>query len=132
MIPKIGTTDGALIIADFYQRSMPWAKFITVAYPRFHDVYEQAGVDHSWGPIDDANGLTYRQTLDKALSANGQVVQIATWNDWGEGTLIEPSQEFGYRDLEYTLRALRSVRHTHSTVMPTDLRIPKRIYDLRK
>jgi hypothetical protein len=28
------------------------------------------------------------------------IIQIATWNDWGEGTVVEPSREFGYRDLE--------------------------------
>jgi hypothetical protein len=27
-------------------------------------------------------------------------LQIPTWNDWGEGTMIEPSLEFGYQRLE--------------------------------
>lgn len=37
------------------------------------------------------------------------MVQIATWNDWGEGTGIEPTVEFGNRDL-LTIQRLRPGR----------------------
>jgi len=43
------------------------------------------------------------------------MVQIATWNDWGEGTGIEPTAEFGYRDPrgDHTLLELAPVPSWH-------------------
>ena len=82
---------------------------IPVAYPRFIDIYAEAGVHDSWGRIPDAGGLTFRKTLDQALDTGAPLIQLATWNDWGEGTAIEPSQEYGYRDLEYLQKRRRAV-----------------------
>jgi hypothetical protein len=79
---------------------------IPVAFPRFHDIYSEARVHESWGRIDDDKGRTFTTTLEQGLRSGDAVVQIATWNDWGEGTAIEPSKEFGYRDLE-TVQQLR-------------------------
>ena len=60
------------------------------------------------------------------------MVQISTWNDWGEGTVIEPSAEFGYRDLEVAQRLRR--RHVEPGFSATadDLRLPHRLFKLRK
>ena len=80
---------------------------MAVAYPRFHDIYEQAKVHESWGKIDDDHGKTFAATLEKALRSGLPLIQISTWNDWGEGTVIEPSLEFGYRDLEVVQRLRR-------------------------
>ena len=56
-------------------------------------------------------------------------MQIATWNDWGEGTQVEPSIEFGYRDLEH----LQSVRGSQEDGPTTaDLRLPFRLLKLRR
>ena len=63
----------------------------------------------SWGRIPDAGGPTFRKTLDQALDTGAPLIQLATWNDWGEGTAIEPSQEYGYRDLEYLQKRRRAV-----------------------
>jgi hypothetical protein len=27
------------------------------------------------------------------------LVQVVTWTDFGEGTIVEPTREYGYRDL---------------------------------
>lgn len=105
---------------------------IPVAFPRFHDFYEQAGVHASWGSVPDDEGRTWISTLVCALGSGAPVVQIATWNDWGEGTMIEPSIEFGYRDLE-TLRQRRTpAPGTRSGPGPDDLRLPHRLLSLRR
>jgi hypothetical protein len=60
------------------------------------------------------------------------VIQISTWNDWGEGTVIEPSTEFGYRDLEVVQRLRRQFIEPGFPGKPEDLRMPIRLYNLRK
>jgi len=72
--------------------------FISSAWPRFHDIYEPAGVGDYWG-YGDRNGDTFRNTLGRAMTNASAIVQIVTWNDYGEGTLVEPTQEYGLRDL---------------------------------
>lgn len=104
---------------------------IPVAFPRFQDYYKAAGVGAGYGLIPDADGRTYETTLSEALSKGAPVVQVATWNDWGEGTQIEPSKEFGYRDLEATQRARRTVDPSFRYVAD-DLRLPARLFALRK
>jgi hypothetical protein len=109
----------------FEQRAANWPLKIEVAYPRFNDIYSQAGMT-SFPPIQDYGGATYEKTLARALRSKAPIVQIATWNDWGEGTQIEPSVEFGYRDLEATQRV------THAPYSAQDLRLPFQLYELRK
>ena len=91
----------------FYKEAKRWPAGMAVAFPRFHDIYEQAKVHKSWGTIDDNGGKTFAATLETALKSGLPLVQISTWNDWGEGTVIEPSVEFGYRDLEVVQRLRR-------------------------
>lgn len=104
---------------------------IPVAFPRFDDFYKDAGIGAGYGKIPDAGGTTYETTLSDALGRGAPAVQVATWNDWGEGTQIEPSVEFGYRDLETTQRLRRRIDPKFA-FMPADLRLPTRLYELRK
>ena len=105
---------------------------MAVAFPRFHDIYEQAKLHKSWGTIDDNAGKTFASTLEAALKSGLPLVQISTWNDWGEGTVIEPSIEFGYRDLEVVQRLRRQFIEREFPCQPDDLRLPLRLYKLRK
>jgi hypothetical protein len=116
----------------FYREALAWPTAMAVAFPRFHDIYKEARVHESWGRIDDDAGKTFEATLDRALRSGLPMVQISTWNDWGEGTVIEPSAEFGYRDLEVVQRLRR--RHVEPGFSATadDLRLPHRLYKLRK
>ena len=107
------------------------ASLIPVAFPRFDDFYEAAGVGPGYGRIPDDDGRTYSTTLADALGRGVPLAQVATWNDWGEGTQIEPSTEFGYRDLETTQRLRRRI-DPRFAYTPADLRLPTRLYDLRK
>ncbi len=81
---------------------------IPAAYPRFADFYAHAGVGPSYGSIADNGGATYTDGLSLALGPKPPIVQLVTWNDWGEGTQLEPSTQFGTRDLEATQQAVRA------------------------
>jgi hypothetical protein len=75
--------------------------FIGGAYPGFLDFYKEGGWGEgfSWS-IDMNNGETLRQNLQKAKNSGADYVQLITWNDYGEGTMIEPTQELGFKLLE--------------------------------
>jgi len=81
--------------------------FVAVAFPGYRDFYAQAGVGKSYGSIDYRNGQTFAESFDQAMNSGARIVQVATWNDYGEGTGIEPSLNRGTRDLEVIMRRLR-------------------------
>ncbi len=124
--------EGIAAIERFEKESRTWARAIPAAYPRFVDIYAEAKVHESWGRIDDQNGITFRTTLEKGLKSGNPLVQIATWNDWGEGTMVEPSVEFGFRDLE-CVQELRK-RHLEPAFAPTadDLKLVHRLLQVRR
>jgi glycoprotein endo-alpha-1,2-mannosidase len=70
------------------------------AYPRFHDFYEEGGSGASYGYVDFNEGETLRNTLAKAKDRNAKYLQLVTWNDFGEGTVIEPTVEDQFLCLE--------------------------------
>ena len=85
-----------------YIRKDQFDVFMGGAYPGFNDFYKEGG----WGAgfdwnIDHRNGDTFRQNLLKAKEAGVQHLQLITWNDYGEGTMIEPTHEFGFTLLEH-------------------------------
>lgn len=100
---------------------------IATAFPGFKDIYKQAGVGESFGGILPRMGATFRESLELALGAGSPVVQIATWNDYGEGTVIEPTRGTGYKYLEILQKRLNVRAHG-----PADLRLPVMLYQLRK
>jgi len=112
----------------FYQIAPSWKVFMPVAFPRFDDIYEKGKAQKSLGKIPDNQGKILRNTLDRAFASKAPFVQIATWNDWGEGTSIEPSREFMYRDLEI----LQNYRQESSRQSSKALSLPARLYFLRK
>ena len=65
-----------------------------------------------------------------ALQSNSELIQIATWNDYGEGTMIEPTKEFAYRYLERLQRLF--LNDKTFSYGPNDLRSPVNLYQLRK
>ena len=131
-LPHGGTQDALAQQTAFYQRFQSSPLFIAAAFPRFDDIYSQAGVGPSYGHIDDRQGQTYVGTLTKALQSAAPIVQIVTWNDWGEGTQIEPSVQVGYRDLEATQRLRRRYLQPAFVPKATDLPLPVEWLRLRK
>ena len=80
---------------------------VAAAFPGYRDFYAQAGAGKSYGNIAYRDGLTFAESFDQAMKSGAPIVQIATWNDYGEGTGIEPTTERGLRDLEVVMRRLR-------------------------
>ena len=100
--------------------------FIASAYPGFRAYYDRGG----WGGptfVIEANGLSnFTATLDLALGSRADYVQLPTWNDYGEGTMIEPTREFQYGFLT-TLQQRLGVPYTIA-----HLELVSRLYRLRK
>ncbi len=119
-LPKEGFSS----IQRYYKDAANWQHAIPVAYPRFVDVYVDAKVGESYGRVEDQSGTFFSRTLELALKSSAQVVQIATWNDWGEGTVIEPSVEYGYRDLETIQKLKRQLVDPRFSFQSADLRTP--------
>ncbi len=88
-------------LSNFYQYATNYGIKMGAACPGFNSFYEEGG----WGSSDfviDHNDLeTFEETLDLALDNNAEYIQLVTWNDYGEGTMIEPTVEFGYGCLTY-------------------------------
>ena len=117
---------------NFQNTAANWPAFISSAFPRFHDIYQQAGVGSSYGTLDDNNGETFRSTLTRALTNNSAMIQLVTWNDFGEGTIIEPTVQFGYRDLVVIQEFRRQYLDSSFVAQTNDLALPLRLYNLRR
>jgi hypothetical protein len=125
-------TDYPGSVNRFYDQLSDHKHSIPVAFPRFHDIYAEGKARASLGRIDDDDGRTWDSTLRKALRSGAPAVQLATWNDWGEGTGIEPTEEFGYRDLDVVQTLRRELTQWNSARSPADLRLPLRLFKLRR
>ncbi|HSY76357.1 MAG TPA: hypothetical protein VK890_05845, partial [Bacteroidia bacterium] len=74
------------------------------AYQGFNDFYGTGGaptlgvIPRNYGP--SGNTLSTILSLDNAQKSNMDGIQIATWNDYSEGTIIEPTVEFGFASLD--------------------------------
>ena len=117
---------------SFNQTALSWPSFLSSAFPRFHDIYAQAGVEASFGYLDDQNGATFQETLAQAMTNNATYIQIVTWNDFGEGTIIEPTTQYGYRDLGVIQEFRRQYLDPGFLFQTNDLQLPLRLYNLRK
>jgi acetyl esterase/lipase len=114
-------------LSAFHARAGSGERLVATAFPGFHDIYAQAGVHPSYGGISTRSGATFNESLDSAEQSSAPIVQIATWNDYGEGTMIEPTRAHGFRYLE----ALRK-RLPKKALGSADLRLPVTLYQLRK
>ncbi|CAM1344434.1 glycoside hydrolase family 71/99-like protein [Tenacibaculum amylolyticum] len=100
-----------------------------VSYPNFNDFYKEGG----WRPanesewiLDGTNEDMFVDSYLESLKHPVDFIQIATWNDFGEGTMIEPTEEFGYKYLEQ-LQKLTQVSYKNE-----DLKLAYYIYKLKK
>ena len=115
-------------LQNFYEETAPKLDIaLGAAYPGFRDFYAEGG----WGTglgwqIAHEEGATLAQTLALAQEADIDALQLVTWNDIGEGTMFEPTREFGYAFLEQVQR-FAGVSHTRA-----DLQRVHQLYVLRK
>jgi hypothetical protein len=119
-------------LKGFEQAGNSWPAYISSAFPRFHDIYQKAGIRDYWGYLGDRNGDTLRETLSRALTNKSAIVQIVTWNDFGEGTVVEPTVEYGYRDLGIIQDFRRQYVNTNFAYRTNDLTLATRLYHLRR
>lgn len=90
----------------------------------------------SWGGdrlMQRQNGIVYDSTWSYILSYNKPLplkfVVIETWNDWNEGTEIEPSIEDGYKYLELTIKNVNRLKGKNIDGNITKFEAAKAIYN---
>jgi hypothetical protein len=105
---------------------------IPVLYPGFNPYYAAGGwpgptwkISYTLKPDNTEGGDTFASTFSLGMYA-GDPLQIATWNDYGEGTMVEPTKEFQYRFLT-TLQQNVGAPYTDA-----ELKIVKMLFDQRR
>jgi len=117
---------------EFSSKSAKWAKRVSSAFPAFHDIYRDAGVSNGYGFLDPNSGSTFRLTLEHAFADKPHIIQLVTWNDYGEGTIIEPTEEFRYQYLEIVQEFRRRFIDADFQPQPRHLLLPLQVFRLRK
>jgi len=90
------------------------------AWGGFHDYYKQGGAGSTLleGVVPHPSAALLGETMNRAAAEGARHLQLITWNDFGEGTMIEPTVELGYSLLaevqrfsgvSYDTRVLKSV-----------------------
>jgi hypothetical protein len=105
---------------------------IPVIYPGFNPYYAQGGwpgptfkISYTLKPDGSEGGNTLQSTFELGRDT-GEAIQNATWNDYGEGTMIEPTNQFQYQFLTALQRSVGAI-YTEA-----ELKIVKMLYDQRK
>jgi hypothetical protein len=105
---------------------------IPILYPGFNPYYAAGGwpgptwkISYTLKQDNTEGGDTFGSTFELGKYA-GDPLQIATWNDYGEGTMIEPTNQFQYRFLMTLQQSLGAV------YTDAELKIVKMLYDQRK
>jgi hypothetical protein len=100
-------TDFTTGLTNFYnQDALPGGDFkIGVAYPGFNPFYATGGWPGVTWTLPEGPS-TFSSTFGIASGSNVGYVQIATWNDYGEGTMIEPTTTYQYGYLTSLQQAL--------------------------
>jgi hypothetical protein len=118
-------------LTNFYSSGYTYSgNKMAAAFPGFNSYYA-AGGGSGPGPLlsntPAPTVATFKQTVDMALATNLTYLQLVTWNDYGEGTIIEPTTQFGYGYLT-TLQQELGV----STFAQSDLEAIAKLYTLRQ
>lgn len=129
-----GNNAGALTAGEYlwvnpnpdYSMIQQFGIYIGGAMPGFLDYYKEGGVGESYPTYDAENGELFKRQLDAIQNAGLKYMQISTWNDFGEGTVIEPTDEFGNRYL-ITLQKFTGVKYNEDA-----LNTVRKWYDLKR
>ncbi len=105
---------------------------IPILYPGFNPYYAAGGwpgptwkISYTLKPDNTEGGDTFASSFSLGMYA-GDPLQIATWNDYGEGTMIEPTNQFQYKFLT-TLQ-----QNVGATYTDAELKIVKMLFDQRR
>ncbi len=114
-------------LQNFYQNRAPGlGTAFAGTYPGFKDFYMQGGWGNTLFVIDHNGTTTLQSTLSLAKSSNLPYLQLITWNDYGEGTMIEPTLDFNF-DFLVTIQQYTGVSYTQ-----TELQLIYKWFTLRK
>ena len=105
---------------------------IPILYPGFNPFYAAGkwpgptwNLSYTLKPDNTEGGDTFASTFTLGMYA-GDPLQIATWNDYGEGTMIEPTNQFQYKFLTMLQQ------NVGATYTDAELKIVKLLYDQRR
>lgn len=73
---------------------------------------------------DRQNGEYYRETWRAAFTTYPDWIMITSWNEWPEGTMIEPSVSYGNLYLDITREYAAQFKRGLPTPTPTSTRTP--------
>jgi hypothetical protein len=116
-------------LESYYVNNAPNQKtMMGVAYPGFLDFYKNGGAGDGYFVIEHEDGKTFDKLLELVdrNKANIDMLQLATWNDYGEGTMIEPTFETGFSYL------LKLQSYTAVTYGSKELLLIYKLYNLKK
>jgi hypothetical protein len=114
---------------DFYKSRAPSLKTVAgAAYPGFDDFYLEGNAGTGYFTIPSYFGSTLDATFNKIEQYKTvlDMVQLVTFNDFGEGTMFEPTVQTGFDYLK------RLQTYTGVSYGETELRLVYRLYLLRK
>ena len=113
-------------LQSFYQNRAPsLSTWFAGAYPGFQDFYMPGGWGSTLFLIAYNNTSTLQSTMSLAQSSNAKYLQLITWNDYGEGTMIEPTLDYQFSFLQ-TIQQYTGVKYT-----VTELQLIYKWYTLR-
>lgn len=118
---------GQRLQMEYDHASTDPAKLIVSAYPGFRDIYAKP---HP--VLEYRDGATMGESLRTCMKSPSEIVQFVTWNDYGEGTMIEPTHEFGYTFLEVIQDERKKELGSQFPFSKNDLRLPARLLELRR
>lgn len=120
-------SDNLSHLQNFYQHRAPMlSTTFAGAYPGFKDFYSPGGSGNTLFVIDHNGTSTLQSTLDLAKNSGSSYLQLITWNDFGEGTMLEPTLDFNFTFLE-TVQQYTGVAYSK-----IELQLIYRWYTLRK
>jgi hypothetical protein len=130
------TTNHLSKLSSFYiSRAPSLTTAAGVAYPGFNDFYQQGGAGSTLFYIPENNGQTLADTLNlyNTFKPNLDMLQLATFNDFGEGTMFEPTVETGFRYL-HQIQTFTGAKDpiTHRALDESDLQLIYELYLARK
>lgn len=115
------------LFAKQCKQNSPAKYFIPSIVPGFNDT-------PVWGWGDGAriapryNHQRFEWMWDKALDTQAPFAQIVTWNDWNEGSQIEPSLERGVNDIWFTYCQIQKYRKQPIYFTKEDFNIPYQVF----
>ena len=120
----VDATDQANLQGFYQNRAPALGTYFAAAYPGFKDFYQQGGWGNTLFLIGYNN--TLQNCLNLAKTSGTNSLQLITWNDYGEGTMIEPTLDFNFSSLQ-TIQQYTGVSYTVN-----ELQLIYQWYTLRK